>query len=188
MERGDLLDSIFEKIRLLRTQQNMTLKDLSAKSGLSISFLSQVERGNSSLAITSLQKIAEVLNVPITYFFEEQANQHYFVPEQERKTFQIEGSSAQYVRLGGNFAGRALEPFHITLPPRQKQEVVFNHPGEEFYYVLEGSVVITVDGKDYELKKGDTIHFPSTLDHTWYNPWDEPAEVISVLTPVIFKS
>lgn len=166
----------------------MTLKDLSQRSGLSISFLSQVERGNSSLAITSLQKIAEVLNVPITYFFEDQTNQQYFVPEKNRKQFQIEGSSAIYVRLGGEFAGRALEPFHVTLPPRQKHDIVFNHPGEELYYVLEGKVIISVDGVEYELSKGDSIHFPSTLDHSWYNPTDESAQVISVLTPVIFKS
>ncbi|HZG17169.1 MAG TPA: XRE family transcriptional regulator [Candidatus Bathyarchaeia archaeon] len=182
------MDSIFEKIRELRIQQNMTLKDLSERSGLSISFLSQVERGNSSLAITSLQKIAEVLNVPITTFFEEQQNSQFFVPESERKQFQIEGSSAIYVRLGGDFSGRALEPFHVTLPPRQKQDVVFNHPGEEFYYILEGQVIITVDGKEYHLFKGDSIHFPSTLDHTWYNPTEEAAQVVSVLTPVIFKT
>ncbi|MGD8189405.1 helix-turn-helix domain-containing protein [Brevibacillus ginsengisoli] len=181
------MDSIYEKIRILRTQQNMTLKELSTLSGLSISFLSQVERGNSSLAITSLQKIAEVLNVPMTTFFEEQKNQQYFVPESERKQFQIEGSNAIYVRLGGDFAGRALEPFHVTLPPRQKHDVVFNHPGEEFYYLLEGKVILNVDGQEYLLSKGDSIHFPSTLDHTWYNPTEETAQVISVLTPVIFK-
>ncbi|WP_289139495.1 helix-turn-helix domain-containing protein [Brevibacillus reuszeri] len=181
------MESIYEKIRELRTQQNMTLKELSAKSGLSISFLSQVERGNSSLAITSLQKIAEVLNVPITAFFEEQQNSQYFVPESDRKQFQIEGSSAIYVRLGGDFTGRALEPFHVTLHPGQKQEVVFNHPGEEFYYVIEGQVIFTVDGQEYHLTKGDSIHFPSTLDHTWFNPTEEAAQVVSVLTPVIFK-
>lgn len=103
-------------------------KILSTKSGLSISFLSQVERGNSSL--------------------------------------QIEGSRAIYVHLGGDFTGRALEPFHVTLPPQQMQDVVFNHPGEGFYYVIEGQVIITVDGKEFHLSKGDSIHFPSILDHT----------------------
>ncbi|NEW09051.1 cupin domain-containing protein [Paenibacillus sp. SYP-B3998] len=182
------MESIYEKIRLLRTQHNMTLKDLSIKTGLSISFLSQVERGNSSLAITSLQKIGEALQVPITYFFEEPANDSYFLPEKERKRFQIGGSHVVYVRLGGDFPDRALEPIHITLPPQQQQEVAFNHPGEEFYFILEGKVVTVVDGKEHEMSKGDTIHFPSTLDHTWYNHSDEPAQILCVLTPVIFKN
>ncbi|MET3291549.1 UNVERIFIED_CONTAM: transcriptional regulator with XRE-family HTH domain [Brevibacillus sp. OAP136] len=172
---------------MLRTQQNMTLKELSNLSGLSTSFLSQVERGNSSLAITSLQKIAEVLNVPITTFFEEQENEQYFVPESDRKQFQIAGSGSIYVRLGGEFTGRALEPLHVTLLPRQKQNYVFNHPGEEFYYVLAGELILTVDGTEYHLAKGDSIHFPSTLDHMLYNPTEEDTQVISVLTPVIFK-
>jgi len=164
----------------------MTLKEVSARTGLSISFLSQVERGNSSLAITSLQKIAEVYQVPITYFFEEQEPRQYYVPAAERKPLRMEGTAAEYVLLGGNFAGRALEPFHVTLPPGMKQEVAFNHPGEEFFYVLTGEVIITVDGQTYHLQQGDAVHFPSTLDHVWHNPGNEPAQIISVLTPVIF--
>ncbi|WP_442601781.1 helix-turn-helix domain-containing protein [Paenibacillus sp. KN14-4R] len=183
------MESIYEKIRALRLEQNMTLKDLSDKSGFSISFLSQVERSNSSLAITSLQKIAQSLNVPITYFFESQKNNKYHTPVEERKQTRIEGSPMIYVRLGGDFPDRAMEPLLNILPPSQTKSVAFNHAGEEFYYVLEGTVMINVDEEEYVLQKGDTIHFPSTLVHTLYNPSvDEEAQVLSVLTPVIFKS
>ncbi len=183
------MESIYEKIRTLRLEMNMTLKELSDKSGFSISFLSQVERGNSSLAITSLQKIAESLNVPITYFFESKKNNTYHTYAQERQPFQIEGSPMTYTRLAGHFPDRALEPLLNILPPGQTRPVAYNHAGEEFYYVLQGTVTITVDGKEYILKKGDTIHFPSTLVHTWYNPSDEEeAHVLSVLTPAIFKT
>ena len=64
------MDEISEKIRTLRRENNLTLKELSEKTGLSISFLSQVENGTSSLAITSLKKIADALNVPINTFLE----------------------------------------------------------------------------------------------------------------------
>ncbi len=63
-----MINEIAEKIRNLRKEKNLTLKDLGEKTGLSISFLSQVENNSSSLAITSLKKIADALNVPITYF------------------------------------------------------------------------------------------------------------------------
>lgn len=62
------MENIYERIRSLRVSMNMTLKDLSEKTGLSVSFLSQVERGNSSLAITSLQKIADVFKVSMSSF------------------------------------------------------------------------------------------------------------------------
>ncbi len=67
-----MINEIAEKIRNLRKEKNLTLKDLGEKTGLSISFLSQVENSSSSLAITSLKKIADALNVPITYFFKSQ--------------------------------------------------------------------------------------------------------------------
>ncbi|MFB7142315.1 helix-turn-helix domain-containing protein [Gottfriedia sp. NPDC056225] len=182
------MENIYEKIRLLRIQQDLTLKELSDKTSLSVSFLSQVERGNSSLAITSLQKIAEGLGVSISYFFQESIETKYYTPAKNRKSFQIERSNAVYARLGGEFEGRALEPIYITLAPYQKQEVAFNHPGEEFYYVLAGEVVMNVDEQEYHMKAGDSIHFPSTVDHAWYNPTNESVHIISVLTPSIFKN
>jgi len=182
------MENIYERIRLLRTQQNMTLKELSERAGLSISFLSQVERGNSSLAITSLQKIAEVLNVPMSSFFEEPAHNTFLTPKAERKQLKIERTNAIYTRLAGDFVGRALEPLYITLEPGLTQDVAYNHQGEEFYYVLQGKVVMKVGEQEYELLAGDAIHFPSSIDHSWYNPTDGLVHVISVLTPAIFRS
>ncbi|WP_018130907.1 helix-turn-helix domain-containing protein [Effusibacillus pohliae] len=181
------MDGIYEKIRHYRTQQNMTLKDLAERTGLSISFLSQVERGGSSLAITSLQKIAQALGVPITQFFESDANQNYMVSVADRKPFQIEGSSTIYCRLSGEISGRLLEPLLVTLNPGQGQETPYSHPGEEFYFILQGGVVMVIDGKEYRLGEGDSIHFPSHLPHYWFNPsQDKPAQILSVLTPAIF--
>ncbi|NQD67646.1 helix-turn-helix transcriptional regulator, partial [Bacillus haikouensis] len=71
------MDEIFKKIKDLRQERGLTLKDLSAKTDLSVSFLSQVERGSSSLAITSLKKIADAFEVPITQFFDSETNNNY---------------------------------------------------------------------------------------------------------------
>ncbi|MDQ0253390.1 quercetin dioxygenase-like cupin family protein/DNA-binding Xre family transcriptional regulator [Evansella vedderi] len=180
------MNEVTDKIRSLRNEQKLTLKDLSEKTGLSVSFLSQVERGSSSLAITSLKKIADALEVPITDFFESHANYNYVVKTTDQKPFRIEGSTAEYVRLGGEFTGRSLEPLLVTLSPGQPYDKVFSHPGEEFYYVLDGIVLFNVDGKEYIVKAGDSIHFPSHVPHYWENPLDNDAKVLCVLTPVLF--
>jgi transcriptional regulator with XRE-family HTH domain len=180
------MDEIFKKIRVLRKKYNMKLKDLSEKTGLSVSFLSQVERGSTSLAIISLKKIADALDVPITDFFENDNTQDFTVNVEHQKTFRIEGSSAQYTRLAGNFSGRSLEPLIVTLDPGLVQDPIFSHPGEEFYYVLQGAVIINVDGKEYLVKTGDSIHFPSHLPHFWQNPLKHTSKILCVLTPVIF--
>ncbi|MFV9511348.1 helix-turn-helix domain-containing protein [Tepidibacillus sp. LV47] len=180
------MDEIFEKIRSIRIQQNLTLKDLSEKTGLSISFLSQVERGNSSLAITSLKKIADALNTPISEFFNDTKNLNFIVKAEEHKPFKIEGSIAEYIRLGGEFNGRTLEPLLVKLKPGKSEPNIFSHPGEEFYYVLNGAVIFNIDGKEYLVKAGDSIHYPSSLPHYWINPLQEEVVVLCVITPVIF--
>lgn len=180
------MDEISNKIKDLRLQHSLTLKDISAKTGLSVSFLSQVERGTSSLAITSLKKIADALGVPITYFFESESNLNYLVRAKDQKHFQLKGSEFTYARLAGEFNGRSLEPLLVTLSPHQKKTQQFGHPGEEFYYVLKGAACFTIDGEEYFMRQGDSIHFPSSCKHTLENPLTEETILLCVLTPVIF--
>jgi transcriptional regulator with XRE-family HTH domain len=179
-------EEVSKKIRELRLEKKFTLKDLSERTGLSISFLSQVERAASSIAITSLKKIADAVDVPITSFFEDYSNNNYKVKAEEQKPFRIEGSGAFYTRLGGEFPGRSVEPMLVTFPPGEPKEKVITHPGEEFYYVLEGAMVLNVEGKEYIIKAGDSIHFPSTIPHSMTNPLNQDSKVLCFVTPVIF--
>ena len=180
------MKEVSTKIRELRIEKDLTLKEISEKTGLSVSFLSQVERASSSIAITSLKKIADALEVPITSFFEDFSNENFQVKKEEQKPFKLEGSSVTYTRLGGEFSGRSIEPMLVTFPPGPTPEKTFSHPGEEFYYLLEGELIFEVDGKEYVLKPSDSIHFPSTLSHSVKNPLEVDAKVLSVVTPVIF--
>lgn len=180
------MDHTYKKIKNLRLEQGMTLKDLSKATDLSVSFLSQIERGSSSLAITSLKKIADAFNVPMTYFFEETDNHEYVVKEEEHKPFKVEGSKSTFVRLAGKFLERKLEPMIVTLAPKQKDAEKFSHPGEEFYYIVKGTVIFQVEEKEYILNEGDAIHFPSEKVHKWENPLSEESVLLCILTPVIF--
>lgn len=180
------MEEIYEKIRQLRSEQRITLKELSGKTGLSVSFLSQIERGTSSLAITSLKKIADAFGVKMVHFFEETENFNRAVKKEDQKPFRIENSDYTYTRLSNNFADRKIEPFLVTLEPNQKESESGYHLGEEFYFVLSGAILITVDQTDYYLEEGEAIHFPSSLPHTWENPLNQEATLLSVITPVIF--
>ncbi|GGC89197.1 DNA-binding protein [Thalassobacillus devorans] len=180
------MEDIYKKIKELRLQNGLTLKGLSEKTDLSVSFLSQVERGDSSLAITSLKKIADAFGVPMASFFEDPYNHNYAVKREHQKPFKIEGSDLIHTRLGGHFPERKMEPIKVTLSPNQQDKQKFSHPGEEFYYVLKGMVIFVIEGKEYLLKEGDAIHFPSVQQHQWENPLSEETELLCVLTPVIF--
>jgi transcriptional regulator with XRE-family HTH domain len=180
------MDEIHKKIKTLRLQNGLTLKVLSERTELSISFLSQVERGTTSLAITSLKKIADALNVKISEFFNDLPNDNYIVKANEQKPFNLKGTDFTYARLNGEFKGRILEPILVTLAPNQKQTQQYGHAGEEFYFVLKGFVIFNIDGKEYVIRQGDSIHFPSTCQHTVENPFSEESILLCVLTPVIF--
>ncbi|MDC3413785.1 XRE family transcriptional regulator [Aquibacillus sp. 3ASR75-11] len=180
------MEHIYKKIKNLRLEQGMTLKDLSEKTNLSVSFLSQIERGSSSLAITSFKKIADAFNVSMSYFFEDTENHNYAVKKGSQKPFKVEGAETTHIRLAGKFPDRRLEPLKITLVPKQKDEQQFSHPGEELYYVLKGTVIFRIENKEYVLNEGDSIHFPSEKVHQWENPTSEETILLCVLTPVIF--
>ncbi|EGK12926.1 DNA-binding protein [Desmospora sp. 8437] len=179
------MEEVCNEIRRLRQSRGYTLKDLSERTELSVSFLSQVERGTSSLAITSLKKIADAFGVPIRQFFLAENNFNYMLKKEEQKPFRLEGSSALYTRLNGEFDGRRLEPMMVTLAPKMKQNPD-SHPGEEFCYVLKGTVLIKVGDREYVVREGDTIHFPSTVPHCWENLLDEEAVLLSIVTPAVF--
>ncbi|WP_399630100.1 helix-turn-helix domain-containing protein [Sporosarcina sp. SG10008] len=181
------MEEIHTKIKSLRLQKELTLKELSEVTGLSLSFLSQIERGASSLSITSLKKLAEALDVSMIYFFEEEkSEQNFLLRTDEQKDFKMNGAEQIYRRLAGTFHDRKLEPLKVTLPPGLKEEHSYSHAGEEFYYVLKGEVVFHLNEVQHHLREGDTIHFPSELLHTWENLTDEETIILTVTTPVIF--
>ncbi|MGI6679108.1 MAG: helix-turn-helix domain-containing protein [Dehalobacterium sp.] len=178
-----------QKIKEVRTSKGMTLKDLSEKTNLSISFLSLVERGLASIAIASLQSIAEVLGVDLAYFFT--------VPQQERmifRSYELEAVSAIaskniYFSMAGKFESRVMDPmFVILLPGQERADLnLISHHGEEFCYVVEGILTYFVEGKEYELYPGDGLHLPSHLPHNWGNFTNKLVKVILVVTPRIFE-
>lgn len=180
------LHQISERIRELRTDKKITLKELSSITGLSVSFLSQVERGASSLAIPSLEKIAGALDVPITDFFSNINKDRYVVRKEEHKVIQTEKSQAGFISFAGEFQDRKLDPLMVILRPLQNDGRVYRHPGEEFYYVQEGEAVVTIDGEEYHLKQGDSIHFPSEKPHSFRNPLSAETRLLYIVTPLIF--
>lgn len=181
------MDDIHQKIMSLRKERGLTLKKLSEMTGLSAGFLSLIERGSTTLAITSLKKIADAFELDITYFFESpNSNRKFHVEHEEQKKFWIDTPENGFVKLSGQFTNRGLESLLVTLKPKQQKEYSDSHPGEEFYYILHGTVRFIVDKETFDVKAGESIHFPSKLPHDYENPLDEEAAMICVMTQLLF--
>ena len=179
------MKEVSDKIKLYRKEKNQTLKDLSEETGLSVSFLSQVERGESNLAITSLNKIAEALDLHISAFFTPQFTEDFKISPDQMEPFKLERSDQEFLRASSEFKDRKLDSYIITVYPKNYSECS-SHEGEEMYYVLEGEIIFYVNDSQYFLKKGEVIHYPSTIKHYYINESEKTARILCVLTPKLF--
>jgi quercetin dioxygenase-like cupin family protein len=166
----------------------MSLRDLSKLTGFSIGFLSQVERGQSSLALTSLHTVAKALDADVASFFPTgEAGEEHPLPHvtraDENSEIAIAASQRTYKLLSGRAPGRVLEPLFVTIYPAETIEEPYSHEGEEFCYVLSGELRYVLDGTEYRLGPGDSIHFHSAVPHAIHNDTPEPVQAVWVLTP-----
>lgn len=181
---------IGEKIKMLRVAQDITLQDLSAKTGLSIGFLSQLERGQSSPAIASLDKISQALSVEISYFFSlPRQNSKRITRNHEQAVFYIDSSKIIYYDRTNDLECDQLTPFIQTILPQSDDLNItpYSHQGEEFIYVLEGVLTLFLEEQRFELYPGDSCHIKSNTPHDWANFTGKNTTILSINTPQIFN-
>lgn len=185
--------TIGSKIKNLRKENNMTLKQLSEKSGLSAGFLSQLERGISTIAVDSLAKIAEILGVNLTTFFQdvEPAESNPVVRGFEASYTCISAQIIQSI-LSNNVSAFDTLPRLFQLMPMANPETnkleMYSHHGEEYLYVLEGVVTVFVGENEYCLYPGDSIQIHSNMPHNWVNYTNKIAKLLSINYPNPLKN
>jgi transcriptional regulator with XRE-family HTH domain len=186
-------------IRARRRARGLSLRDLSKRTGLSIGFLSLVERGRSSLALTSLANVARVLDIELASFFPAEKEEEAAAEEQKTRPktnllpyvhrandggqLALISSLRTYKMLSPRLPGLILEPILVTIQPGDVLDEPYSHDGEEFAYVLSGELVFIIEDQEYRLGPGDSIYFCSSVVHAIRNYGDEPVQAIWVLTP-----
>jgi len=176
-------------IRDLRQKQELSLRDLSAISGCSISFLSQLERDLVSPTVANLKKIADALGVTVTSFFESEneSEETVVVRHNERVRFASKASKVVYESLKSPKTSSVLEPLYQILEKGAYSGDENNvHLGEEFVIVLSGKLEIILDEKSLVLNEGDSAVYNSNTPHRWRNANDGETELLWVNTPPTF--
>jgi transcriptional regulator with XRE-family HTH domain len=208
---GKKEDSIFmNSLRKERLRRNMTLEQLSQRTGLSKSFLSQIERGLAQPSITSLKKIAHQLGMSEVNFTASEENNHHpwkftadsvagkddgaeyigdvkIVRATRRKGLTLPGSDVVYELLTPDL-NRKIEVMYLrTAKGEHSGEEPMSDPfGEKFGLVLRGVFEVRVRDDIYRLEAGDSIYFPAHFPHSWQGVEGDSIEVIWVLTPPCF--
>lgn len=162
--------AIGRQVRAFRSQLNMTVVELAKQAGLSPGMLSKIENGNTSPSLATLKALSRALNVPVTSFFRKYEEQRdcTFVRAGEGLIIERRGTRAghQYQLLGHTIDKRVLvEPYLISLTQGSEVFPLFQHPGVEFIYMLEGEVVYRHANQTYRLRSGDSLFFDADAPH-----------------------
>lgn len=177
---------IGKRLKSLRVKNDLTLEDLASRTELSKGFLSQLERNLTSLSISTLQDITEVLGVSLEDFFREPSEEKicfgkedYFVDEKEGRTT---------TWLVPNAQKNEMEPILLELSQEGESQVVDPHEGEEFGYVLQGQVLLVdlENKKKFVLKKGESFYLKGNVRHYLQNKAKAGSKVLWIVTPPIF--
>jgi transcriptional regulator with XRE-family HTH domain len=166
-----------QRIRDLRRRAGLTLQALSDQAGISVGFLSQVERDKGTPSLGTLAQLASALGVHIEYFIATPRATDSITREQERDRFAVADSSLQYERLSTDLPGGTLTSLMIHIPVGYSSELT-SHAGEELIVLLEGTVRQTLGDSTFVLNTGDTLHFMGDTPHSFANIGDEPASMV----------
>lgn len=182
---------IGKQIKQIRQQQGLTLQELGEMANLSVGYISLVERGKTSISISSLENIAGALGVSSSELFRPAgATSKRVVRGYDPQVFRVQESQYVCHNLCGDVPVnvRAMEPLLIIVLPGQEREHVFSssHEGEEFGYVLEGMLTCHLENTNYDLGPGDSLHIPSRIRHSWANHTNKLVKVLFVSTPKLF--
>ncbi|MGL5439666.1 MAG: helix-turn-helix domain-containing protein [Filifactoraceae bacterium] len=179
------------KVKQLRTQNNMTLKDLSEKTNLSVGFLSQLERGLTSISTDALGSIADVFDIDISYFFiKKKFIESPVVRGYEKEFYVIFPEGCVQYNLSNSLKSKNIFPRLIEILPTATNEQIKSdtHSGEEFIYVLEGVLTVFLNEEPYKLYPGDSIHYSSLDRHYCANYTSKMVKILVVSTPNPFNS
>jgi len=172
------------RLRELRIERGQSIRALAEKSDLNVNTLSLIENGKTSPSVSTLQQLAQALQVPITAFFEIEPPQKSIVYQKTGQRPRAVFSHGTLEDLGAGLTLRGGQPLLVTLEPgTDSGPAPIVHTGHEFVYCLEGRLTYTIEDQSYLLEPGDSLLFEAHLPHRWQNVGAIPSRSLLVLCP-----
>ncbi len=173
-----------QRFRRLRTRRGLSLAQVARATGVSVGFLSGLERGQMRSSIATLRRIARFYRTNILSLFETAGEQPRLVRPNQRKILETTPGVRMELLAWGH---TAMEPHLFRVKPGGGSGEPYSHEGEEFLHILRGDFEIWLDGKEhYRLKPGDSLYFESSTPHRWKNPGRVETWLLWINTPPTF--
>jgi DNA-binding transcriptional MerR regulator/mannose-6-phosphate isomerase-like protein (cupin superfamily) len=173
------------RLRRLRLQRKASLSQVARATDVSVGFLSAVERSQMTASVATLRRLARFYHVNILSLFNPSDVNPGRVKPADRKVLEAGPGVRMELLSWGNAA--MMEPHLFRIAPSAGSGESYAHDGEEFLYILRGSLEIVLDGGEkHRLEEGDSFYFESSNGHHWKNPGKKETLVLWINTPPTF--
>lgn len=182
---SEQIKQIAARIRDLREISGIALEDLAKEFGVSIEVYREYESGNVDIPVSFLYKISSKFNVELAAILTGDAPKlHTYSVVRKGKGVSVDRTKKyKYQSLAYNFIHKKAEPFLVIVDVEDADSPVHynSHPGQEFNYVLEGTLKVVINGHEITLNEGDSLFFDSSFNHGMKAVGDVPAKFLAII-------
>lgn len=172
------------RIRQIRMEAGLSIRALAEASDLNVNTLSLIENGKTSPSVSTLQRLATTLKIPLTAFFETEMPQRHLAFQKNGQRPRVVFSHGVMEDLGAGLTLRGGQPLIVILEPHTDSgSTPVVHTGHEFVFCLEGCITYFIEDEEYGLEPGDSLIFEAHLPHRWGNLSDSPTRSILLICP-----
>ena len=176
--------NIGNRIRQLRMESGFSIRALAQASDLNVNTLSLIENGKTSPSVSTLQRLASSLQIPLTTFFEVNVPRKHLIFQKNGHRPRVAFSHGLMEDLGAGLTLRGGQPLIVLLEPMTDSgPMPIVHTGLEFVYCLDGTITYRVDGQEYILETGDSLIFEAHLPHHWGNFNNTSSRSLLIICP-----
>lgn len=179
-------DALAMRVKRFRENNNMSVRALAARVGVTPSFIYQLEQGKVSASYSTLKSIASALHTSVSVLAGDEVPTEWFlVKKHDRRKLVLDGTGMAYELL--NFTGaraKRMHPLFFTLDAgAEERGTLYEHEREEFVFLIEGQLEIVMAGKKYTLEGGDALYFMFERPEVIRNTGESKAQGILVVSP-----
>jgi transcriptional regulator with XRE-family HTH domain len=175
-----------ERIKRKREGLSMPLSELSKKVGVSVSALSQIENAKAFPSVVTLKTIADCLFTTVGDLIgeNETLTKNPLIKSGDIKFVKVNSSGTNLFLLSHHDTGKQMEPYMLHFTENSNSsEIMTEHPGQGFIFVLEGKILIDLKNNQYVMEKGDSFYFNSNIEHHLKNIGPSNAKALWIITP-----
>lgn len=172
-------------MKQIRLRKKLTQQQVADQCQISKSMLSKIENGQSASAVATLSKISEVLEVPLSWVLDEKTDEDLVLQKRAERQSRLGddndmGYSFELLANRSFYSGVEPTIVHVTPKDSNQRKEGYTHSQDEFIFILEGTIDLFYDGKEYRMERGDTAYFQGHKPHLFVPVDNTEAKVLTI--------